>query len=187
MDITVLTVAMSLTGTPVIGGTDLSDFPKFRSALARRDAASMVSEERRAVLDKAVQGMTPEEVLRKINKLVNDAIRYVPDAINYGVKDYWAAPWEALERGGDCEDYALAKYAVLSDLEYEAVLVVGQDTSLPENRQGHAWLVVRADEINYVLDNRWDHLMPVDSAPKLIPFYAVWTGGWVVFSQRKDD
>ncbi|HRZ78172.1 MAG TPA: transglutaminase-like cysteine peptidase, partial [Bacteroidales bacterium] len=40
--------------------------------------------------------------------------RFVSDAELYGVADYWATPTEFIARGaGDCEDFAIAKYATL--------------------------------------------------------------------------
>ncbi len=34
----------------------------------------------------------------------------IEDIENYGNSDYWATPKEFIEKGGDCEDFAIAKY-----------------------------------------------------------------------------
>jgi predicted transglutaminase-like cysteine proteinase len=56
---------------------------------------------------------------RKKIEAVNDymnKVAFVPDSKNYGEKDHWATPMEFLARGGDCEDYAVAKYVSLRAL-----------------------------------------------------------------------
>lgn len=49
-----------------------------------------------------------------INGLVNGLIQYRTDLEARSVLDHWDAPAETLERGvGDCEDFAITKYALL--------------------------------------------------------------------------
>ncbi|MCK7475348.1 MAG: transglutaminase-like cysteine peptidase [Rhodopseudomonas palustris] len=49
-----------------------------------------------------------------VNRAVNQAVRYVNDYQQHGVADLWSAPLVTLRSGlGDCEDYAIAKYAML--------------------------------------------------------------------------
>ena len=51
---------------------------------------------------------------------VNDQINRVPyrtDKAHWGQDDYWATPAESVaSNGGDCEDYAIAKYYMLKEL-----------------------------------------------------------------------
>lgn len=53
-------------------------------------------------------------------KLVNDYVNQTPftcDAVQWCVEDYWATPIEFLaNHGGDCEDFAIAKYFALRAL-----------------------------------------------------------------------
>lgn len=53
-------------------------------------------------------------------KLVNDYVNETPfacDAAQWCVEDYWATPIELLaNHGGDCEDFAIAKYVALRAL-----------------------------------------------------------------------
>src|SRR5262249_60448434 len=52
-----------------------------------------------------------------INRAVNMAIRPVSDWAQYGLADFWASPLQTLTNGaGDCEDYAILKYAALREL-----------------------------------------------------------------------
>jgi len=44
-------------------------------------------------------------------------VRFVSDIEHWGVDDYWATPAELIASdGGDCEDYAIAKYFALKEL-----------------------------------------------------------------------
>ncbi|MFZ6753650.1 transglutaminase-like cysteine peptidase [Undibacterium sp. Dicai25W] len=55
-------------------------------------------------------------LLKRANDFYNQ-IPYVSDLEHWGVEDYWATPVELVASfGGDCEDYAIAKYMTLKDL-----------------------------------------------------------------------
>lgn len=57
-----------------------------------------------------------DELLRPINAYFN-RIPAFTDQAHWGVDDYWATPAETLaSNGGDCEDYAIAKYFTLKEL-----------------------------------------------------------------------
>ena len=60
---------------------------------------------------------TPEsEKLKRVNDFFNQT-RFISDQIHWKKKDYWATPVEFLStNGGDCEDFALAKYFTLREL-----------------------------------------------------------------------
>lgn len=90
--------------------------------------------------------------LREINDFVN-AVPYVEDINNYGVSDYWASPSEFFQRrAGDCEDYAIAKYA----MALEAGLIKPEDGRIvlvrdrKQNGIPHVILIIKDD----VLDNQ---------------------------------
>jgi predicted transglutaminase-like cysteine proteinase len=52
--------------------------------------------------------------LSEVNDFFNRRLAFQEDAVTWGVADYWATPLESLDkRAGDCEDYAIAKYASL--------------------------------------------------------------------------
>jgi predicted transglutaminase-like cysteine proteinase len=56
---------------------------------------------------------TPEK-LKKANAFFNARLVYASDRRAWGEKDYWATPYESLEKGGgDCDDFAIAKYVTL--------------------------------------------------------------------------
>lgn len=59
---------------------------------------------------------TDLDKLERVNKFFNQ-VNFVSDEIHWLKKDYWATPIEFLaSNGGDCEDFALAKYFTLKML-----------------------------------------------------------------------
>lgn len=64
-------------------------------------------------LDK-IRGKPPADQLLIVNALVN-SLPYSRDLLNE-----WRMPQEFLKKGGDCEDFAIAKYVLLRQLGYTA-------------------------------------------------------------------
>lgn len=91
------------------------------------------------------------KVLRKIH-LKYAAVDYIPDIENYGVEEYWATR-EEMEKhgGGDCDDFALAKYF---DLLEAGIKDSDMKITIIYNGQMHAILVVTAGGKKYALDNQ---------------------------------
>ena len=107
-----------------------------------------------------------EDVIAKleaVNGYVNARVRFVDDQVQFGVADRWMPASETLARGrGDCEDFALAKRAILRAAgvpDKDLYLVVLKDLT---RRADHAVLVVRAAGRFLVLDNGTDRI--VDSS-----------------------
>jgi predicted transglutaminase-like cysteine proteinase len=92
--------------------------------------------------------------LEHVNSAVNRSIAYATDFQIYGVADHWASPLQSLERAGDCEDYAIAKYWLL-----RATGIATDDLRLvalrmPSDQSYHAILAVRLGTDWHFLDNR---------------------------------
>lgn len=93
--------------------------------------------------------------LGEINRAINLAVRPVSDLAQHGEIDVWSSPLATLARGGgDCEDYAIAKFTALrraglspDDLR----IVVLHDTVHGED---HAVAAARLDGRWLMLDNR---------------------------------
>ena len=106
------------------------------------------------IVDRAVaaHGWTQ---IAEINRAINLDIKPVADIDQYGVIDFWATPLMVFaSHAGDCEDYAIAKYAALqqigvSDDDLRLVVVHDQAT-----REDHAVTAVRYDGHWLILDNR---------------------------------
>lgn len=89
----------------------------------------------------------------KVNAYLNE-FRYVTDFANWGVADFWETPLEFLEKRGDCEDYAIAKYVTLKKLGFDPDsmrIVALNDTNL---KTGHAVLMLSYKDQIYILDNQ---------------------------------
>lgn len=101
--------------------------------------------------------------LEAVNSYVNSRVRFVDDRVQFGVTDRWLAASETLSRGrGDCEDFAIAKRAMLRAAgipDGDLYLVVLKDLT---RRADHAVLVVRAAGRFLVLDNGTNRI--VDSS-----------------------
>ena len=95
-----------------------------------------------------------------VNTYVNHRVEYVDDLRQYGVPDRWSAAADTLAKGrGDCEDYAIAKMAMLRRAgfaEHNLYLVILKDLV---RRADHAVLVVRSEGRFRVLDNGTDRVL----------------------------
>ena len=109
-------------------------------------------------------------------ELVQAAINnrpYREDADQFRVQDRWQSPLAFARRGGDCEDFAIAKYFVLtllgvprSDLRV-AVMTQGSDGEV------HAILLARIGSDWLALDNRERRLRGLAYYSRWTPRYAV--------------
>lgn len=99
-------------------------------------------------------------MLNRVNRAVNRR-PYRIDMDLYGQEDFWEAIGP---KGGDCEDYALAKRAELLrlGLPLNALRLAVCRT---ETGEGHAVLTVDTDKGTYVLDNRHEQPMRWEKLP----------------------
>ena len=108
-------------------------------------------------------------------------------AVQFGVADRWLPAAETLARGrGDCEDYALAKLAMLRRAGFadkDLYLVVLKDLS---RRADHAVLVVRADGRFLVLDNGTDRIVDSSDSAGLPPVLTFTAGHAFTHGYRRD-
>ncbi|MCP4327571.1 MAG: hypothetical protein GY791_03935 [Alphaproteobacteria bacterium] len=120
----------------------------------------------------SLRGLDRADQLAEVNAYFNTA-PYVSDRRNYGVGDYWATPRQLLARGGDCEDYAIAKYLALRAAGMSAremrILVLDD----LENHVQHAILVVYDDERAWALDNQIARVTDTRRIHSYRPVYSV--------------
>jgi predicted transglutaminase-like cysteine proteinase len=110
--------------------------------------------------------------LRIVNDFINQW-RYRADQQNYGRSDYWASPAEFFSRSGDCEDYAIAKYATLRQMGFGAEqlrMVVVKDV---KRGLAHAVLAAYVDGDVFILDNLSNQVRPQASVTEYAPYYSV--------------
>lgn len=117
---------------------------------------------------------TDLQKLEKVNKFFNK-ISFVSDAIHWQKTDYWATPIEFLASdGGDCEDFALAKYFTLK------LMGVAEEkmniTYVKAWKINQAHMVITYYEtpsaVPLVLDNLNNAIEPATKRTDLLPVYS---------------
>ena len=102
--------------------------------------------------------LTPQiwKTIVSVNQRVNSSVKAITDADQWGVVDVWGFP----DTGkGDCEDYQLLKRRILSEsgLPRRAMRMT---VVIDELGEGHAVLVIRTSQGDYVLDNKTSSVLP---------------------------
>lgn len=109
----------------------------------------------------------------RVHRYIN-RFRYVTDKRNWHRPDYWAIPEQLFERGGDCEDYVIAKYLSLRALGIDAKrlrVVVVYDR---KKRVDHAVLAVLGSDETLILDNYHRRVMTwADMKRRYRPYYSL--------------
>ncbi|ANX05438.1 sulfate adenylyltransferase [Immundisolibacter cernigliae] len=112
--------------------------------------------------------------LQAVNEFFNQML-FVDDIIHWKKSDYWATPVEFLAtEGGDCEDFAIAKYFTLLELGVpESRLQITYVKALRLN-QAHMVLAYYANPAAdpLVLDNLVPDVLPGSSRDDLVPVYS---------------
>ena len=105
-------------------------------------------------------------------------MRFVSAEANWGNPDHWETPFEFLARGGQCEDYAIAKYMALAASgvpENSMRLAVVRDTY---RSLDHAVAIVMVDGEELVLDNQIKTITTAESDGRYVPYYSINSTGW---------
>ena len=125
--------------------------------------------------------------LEAANSYVNARVRFIDDRIQFGTVDRWMAASETLARGrGDCEDFAIAKRALLRAAgvpDRDLYLVVLKDLT---RRADHAVLVVRANGRFLVLDNGTDRIVDSSDVSDYRPVITLTAGNSYTHGYRRD-
>lgn len=137
------------------------------------------------------QNHSEAEKLRLVNDFFN-RIHYVSDLEHWGVKEYWATPAELLaSNGGDCEDYAIAKYFTLVAMHVDPKKLKITYVMARVNNRMIAHMVLtyyeRPNANPLVLDSRNKQIKPATQRPDLIPVYAFNGDGlWIIKSRTEN-
>lgn len=174
-----------LFGKSEVLSTNMSAFTKWTSVLSRMKDRSNSPSALEAAYAKYGLGSLAElakapisERIRHINNVVNK-VSYREDRDSYGKSDYWATPKETATRGvADCEDYAIAKYALLKaagvpENMLRIAIVKDQQKNLP-----HAILVAYDNDGPEVLDNQSPYVKQASAITWYAPLYSINAQAW---------
>ena len=172
-----------LFGTAEIHSSNLKMFPKWRGMLQlfEKELRTCGPEqcgkaEWHAIIER-LRGKDVITQLREINAAMNKK-PYIADQTNWNLPDYWATPLQFLQKGGDCEDFAIAKYMALRDLGVpvqDMRIVVLNDLNLGI---AHAVLAVYVGADPYILDNQISKVVPASTIHHYQPVYSINENGW---------
>ncbi|WP_373974918.1 transglutaminase-like cysteine peptidase [Chitinibacter sp. SCUT-21] len=146
------------------------------AASQRLMAWQEIIQQQKPKVEKQWQTITPNtlEALKNTNAFFN-RVPYLSDQAHWGKTDYWATPIEMLgSNGGDCEDYAAAKYFSLRDLGApvgQLRMVYVRALRLNEAHMVLAWYPNPEAE-PYILDNLNGSIMLASKRTDLEPVYS---------------
>lgn len=130
------------------------------------------------------------ELIRKlshINTFINK-LRPAHDISTASTIDYWATPKEFLLQGhGDCEDYAIAKYFTLLELNIPKEKLYFGVVDIKGERNSHMVLLYldNKNSTPLVLDNLSFKVIPLTKRKKLIPKFAFNENDSYKFTQNR--
>lgn len=114
--------------------------------------------------------------LQGVNDAINTRVKWLDDKVHWGADDYWATPAESIgSAGGDCEDYAIAKYFLLKELGVPiSRLRITYVRALSLQGQAHMVLAyyVTPDAVPLILDNLDPRVRPASERSDLEPVYS---------------
>ncbi len=118
------------------------------------------------------------------NADINQRVIYTPEADG---GDAWQAPAQTLASSkGDCEDYAILKYATLLRAGLSAAslrIVIGEIISIAGNAP-HAWCAAYLDGTWRTLDNKFDQIIGVADYVNWLPLAAMHEANVVRFGRE---
>lgn len=162
--------------------TNLKAFTKWTGMFERFDKALDETASKKII--KALQielndyrSSSVYDMANDVNDMMNRK-RYVLDQNNWGQSDYWATPIEFMARGGDCEDFAIAKYAALRALgvpenRLRVAIVQDEEKNIP-----HAILIVYTERGPMVLDNQIKKMRSANRIAHYKPIFSINRTAW---------
>ncbi|MCB1720127.1 MAG: transglutaminase-like cysteine peptidase [Alphaproteobacteria bacterium] len=156
--------------------SDISAFNRYTDMLARFQFAMSSGDESTATWRQIIHGFRNLHPMLQIIQ-VNETMNRRP--YHSEARDYWSMPGEFLKYGGDCEDFAIAKYLALRDLGFDETsmrIVIVNDL---QKHIPHAILAVRLEGTGeYVLDNQYSAVRRSADIHRYSPIYSINRTGW---------
>jgi predicted transglutaminase-like cysteine proteinase len=168
---------------PVAAGELLEKWNHVESAMARdfavvaqchSNGACPVAAQKLIDISAAGAGRSGRARVGLINRAADLAISPVSDEMQWGVADHWSDPFETLlSNRGDCEDYAILKYAALlqAGIPKDDVKIVILKKFFPN--EDHAVVATRVDGQWLILDNRTLTLVRDTDVKRAIPEFVL--------------
>ncbi|PKH05613.1 hypothetical protein CXF93_16315 [Moritella sp. Urea-trap-13] len=120
------------------------------------------------------EGASTAEKLSKINSFFNQ-LQFIDDSKLWGVENYWATPIEFIGvNGGDCEDFAIAKYFSLLELgidDEKMRITMVKSLTLNQYHMVVAYYPTPG-AVPLILDNIDGEIKPADQRNDLLPVYS---------------
>lgn len=171
-----------LFGSSEVKSNDISAFTKWTAVMARfeEQMKTQASSPRVQVWKSSISNLKGKSVaaqVKGVDEYIN-SVRYIEDNRNYSKSDYWATPMEFFSKGGDCEDFAIAKYASLRALGFSAeqmriAIVQDKIKNIP-----HAILIVYTEEGTFVLDNQEKQTKKAGQVARYKPIFSINSTSW---------
>ena len=150
-----------------------------------QEAANTVSEWR-SLIDESKK--LPEmKKLIEVNNFFNNRIRWVQDPEAWQQADYWATPLQTMgKKMGDCEDFAIAKYAtlILAGIDVNKLRITYVKAAIGGIHAAHMVLAYYETPTAEprILDNLKREIFPASWRKDLTPVYGfnsrgIWVGG----------
>jgi predicted transglutaminase-like cysteine proteinase len=160
---------------------------KAEKATVKSEAEKRVASWKELIATK--QNITEDRKLLLVNDFINRLI-FVDDIDHWGQQDYWATPLETISSGGgDCEDFAIAKYFTLkylhvSDERMRITYVKALNINKPHMVLTY-FLTPESEPL--VLDNLDEEIKPSSQRTDLLPIYSFNAGGLWVAKKRDSE
>lgn len=182
-----LAVPADLFGAGEVAHPPAIDFAKWTETMARYERERR---QERALCDagdcalvrwreflETLRGQDAPAQLRAVNAYFNK-LPYRTDIENYGAEDYWATPRELFARGGDCEDYAIAKFLSLRALGWPAERL--RVAVVHDNARDlvHAALIAFHGGNAFVLDIEIAEVTDHRQIARYAPIFSISENGW---------
>ena len=182
---------LMLAGTLLIAQPDLDRMQHLAGERYGSETALLVDQWR--TLIEEIRTLEEDQKLVAVNDFFNDRIEWTQDPDIWGKEDYWATPLETMgKRAGDCEDFAIAKYAtlILSGVDIDKLRITYVKAQLgAAYGQIHTAHMVLAYYATpgaepMILDNLITEVRPASRRQDLTPVYGfnsrgLWVGGAV--------
>lgn len=136
---------------------------------------------------KETKNLNIDKKLGKVNFFINKTLPEF-DSQSVGIDDYWMTPKEFFIKGfGDCEDYAIAKYFTLLELNIPKEKLYFGVVDIKGERNSHMVLLYldNKNSTPLVLDNLSFKVIPLTKRKKLIPKFAFNENDSYKFTQNR--